>query len=203
MPYTHKKVGNKYVVYKHGKKVGETEGTKKALDKYLAALHINEPKKKSLKENAMMEEHFDHPGCEDTIGKIFVVLKPHPEASPEDMVQTTHAFGMGQYDPQGIHGVYNDEEEANMVAESAHRQLHKHLAEVEKKKDHILGKISGHIDRLQKEVNSHMKEAAENPELTDKHHELAERKMASIRDLRNKHKVITASKKELPKKEEK
>ena len=47
-----------------------------------------------------------------------------------------------------------------------------------------------------------MKEAAENPELTDKHHELAERKMASIRDLRNKHKVITASKKELPKKEE-
>jgi len=155
-----------------------------------------------VKEETMMEEHFDHPGCEDTVGKIFVVLKPHIETSPEDMVQTTHAFGMGQYDPQGIHGVYNDEEEANMVAESAHKELHKHLSEVEKKKDHILGKITHHIGRLQKEVNGHMKEAAEKPELTEKHHELAERKMAKIRELRTKHKMVMASKKELPKKEE-
>jgi len=155
-----------------------------------------------VKNENMMEEHFDHPGCEDTVGKIYVVLKPHPETSPEDMVQTTHAFGMGQYDPQGIHGIYNNEEEANVVAESAHKELHKHLGEVEKKKDHILGKISHHINRLQKEVNGHMKEAAEKPELTEKHHELAERKMAKIRELRTKHKMVTASKKELPKKEE-
>ena len=50
MPYTHKKVGNEYVVYKHGKKVGSTKGTKVALDKYLAALHIAD--KKTVDNNA-------------------------------------------------------------------------------------------------------------------------------------------------------
>ena len=44
MPYTHKKVGSKYCVYKKdsGEKVGCTKGTKEALRKYLAALHIAE-----------------------------------------------------------------------------------------------------------------------------------------------------------------
>lgn len=43
MPYTYKKKGDKYVVYKKdsGKKVGETDGTKEALNKYLAALHMH------------------------------------------------------------------------------------------------------------------------------------------------------------------
>lgn len=46
MPYTHKKVGNQYCVYKKdtGKKVGCTDGNKEALRKYLAALHINDSK---------------------------------------------------------------------------------------------------------------------------------------------------------------
>lgn len=44
MPYTYKKQDNKYCVYKKdsGEKVGCTDGTKAALKKYLAALHINE-----------------------------------------------------------------------------------------------------------------------------------------------------------------
>ena len=44
MPYTYKKQDNKYCVYKKdsGEKVGCTAGTKTALKKYLAALHINE-----------------------------------------------------------------------------------------------------------------------------------------------------------------
>jgi hypothetical protein len=43
MPYTYKKEGDKYVVYKKdsGKRVGATKGTKQALRKYLAALHIH------------------------------------------------------------------------------------------------------------------------------------------------------------------
>jgi hypothetical protein len=43
MPYTYKKVGDKYAVYKKdsGKLVGKTKGTKEALKKYLAALHIH------------------------------------------------------------------------------------------------------------------------------------------------------------------
>jgi len=43
MPYTVKKQGDKYVVYKKdtGKRVGATAGNKEALRKYMAALHIN------------------------------------------------------------------------------------------------------------------------------------------------------------------
>jgi hypothetical protein len=43
MPYTVKKQGDEYVVYKKdtGKRVGATAGNKEALRKYLAALHIN------------------------------------------------------------------------------------------------------------------------------------------------------------------
>lgn len=43
MPYTHRKVGNQYCVYKKdgGEKVGCTDGTEEALKKYMAALHIN------------------------------------------------------------------------------------------------------------------------------------------------------------------
>ncbi len=43
MPYTARKVGDQYCVYKKdgGEKVGCTDGNKEALRKYLAALHLN------------------------------------------------------------------------------------------------------------------------------------------------------------------
>lgn len=43
MPYTARKVGNQYCVFKKdsGEKVGCTDGNEEALRKYMAALHIN------------------------------------------------------------------------------------------------------------------------------------------------------------------
>ncbi len=43
MPYTARKQGDEYVVYKKdtGERVGATAGNKEALRKYMAALHIN------------------------------------------------------------------------------------------------------------------------------------------------------------------
>ena len=59
MPYTHKKVGDQYCVYKKdtGKKVGCTDGNKEALRKYLAALHIqaNENTQLTLREALRLE----------------------------------------------------------------------------------------------------------------------------------------------------
>ena len=164
--------------------------------------------KRSLKENMMSQENmlgqepqmqsWDHPGCDDKVGKIFVVLKPSPESSPEDLVHHTHAFGTGQFDPQTVHGVYNDEAEANLVAEAATAEFHKELHKIEKKKDQVLSEIEKHIARLQKEINVHMKEATDRPELSEGHHQLAERKMGIIKGLRDKHKAVKATKKELP-----
>jgi len=49
MPYTYKKQGDQYCVYKKdtGKKVGCTDGTKEALNKYLAVLHMSTNKMKN------------------------------------------------------------------------------------------------------------------------------------------------------------
>jgi hypothetical protein len=148
-------------------------------------------------------DQYAHPGCDDQIGDIHVVLKPGPESKIEDILHKTHAFGVHQFDPHTIHGVYGDEGEANLVGEGAIRDLHKHLTKVEKKKDTILEKIGKKIHSLQKEINNHMKSANERPEESDTHHMLAEKKMNIIRSLRDKHKAVKASKKELPKKDEK
>ena len=43
-----------------------------------------------------------------------------------------------------------------------------------------------------------MKEATDNPELSEGHHQLAERKMGMIKGLRDKHKAVKVTKKELP-----
>ena len=57
MPYTHKKVEDKYCVYKKdtGKKVGCTDGNKEALRKYMAALHANESTQLTLRETLRLE----------------------------------------------------------------------------------------------------------------------------------------------------
>ena len=156
-----------------------------------------------VSEDSVMQDHWEHPGCEDKIGKIFVVLKPSPESTPKDVVHQTHAFGMGQYEPQDVHGVYMDKDEADLVAEAACTELYKHLSGVEKKKDHVMSEIEKHIARLQKEINSHMKEATSHPELAEGHHQLAEKKMNMIKGLHGKHKAVKSAKKELPKKDEK
>ena len=144
------------------------------------------------------EKSFDHPGCDDKVGKLFIVLKPSPESSPEDLVHQTHAFGVGQFDPQSVHGVYGDEAEAGIVAEAATSEFHKHLGKVEEKKQQVLNKIDKHIARYQKEINNHMKEATDKPELSEAHHEQAERKMGVIKGLRDKHKAVKATQKQLP-----
>lgn len=163
--------------------------------------HVDEESMEMMQEP--QAQSWDHPGCEDKIGKIFIVLKPSPESSPEDIVHQTHAFGTGQFEPQSVHGVYGDEAEANLVAESAITDLHKHLRKVERKKSQVLDEITKHINKLQKAVNGHMTEASEKPEEADMHHDLAQRKMNIIKGLRDKHKAVKASKKELPEIKEK
>ena len=151
----------------------------------------------SLEQEPQMQS-WDHPGCEDKIGKVFVVLKPSPESSADNLVHETHAFGIGQFEPSSVHGLYADKNEANLVAEAAQADLHTHLRKVEKKKDHVLDEITKSINKLQKAVNGHMTEASEKPEEADMHHELAQRKMNIIKGLRDKHKAVKTTKKELP-----
>ena len=136
----------------------------------------------------------EHPGCEDNVGEIFVVLKPTPDSTPEDMVHQTHAFGMGQYDPTKVHGIYQDGEEANIVAEAACNELYKHMKEVEDKKHAVTEKIEKMIAKMHKGVNSSMKSGKE---------EDAQNLLGKISSLRERHKMVQSSKKELKPREEK
>jgi hypothetical protein len=202
MPYTHKKVGNKYAVYKKGKKVGETEGTKTALNKYLAALHIaDKPKKESLNE-AQMKPQFAN-----TI-EFWVVEKPKsPTENPQMLVHKADPFMfarqvIGGFKPEEVHGFFMSEDEAMDAAHDLVSAVFEAAKALEEKKHTVTDKLSKTITKLQKEINVHMKEAGENPEAADKHHAMAEKKMAMIKELRGKCKMVEAAKQELTKKEE-
>ena len=207
MPYTHKKVGEKYVVYKKGKKVGETAGTKAALNKYLAALHIaDKPKeKKSISEN-IVEQPSKTPQIENNL-EFWVVEKPtDPMADPMTLVHKSDPFKFamqvrGGLVPDEVLGFYLDEDEALNAAHDQVTAVFEAAKALEEKKDAVIGKLDKHIARLQKEINQHMREAGDNPDQADNHHQEAERKMATIKELRSKHKMVGQSKKELIKKE--
>ena len=148
-----------------------------------------------MKENHEMgmEMGDGHPGCEDNVGQICVVLKPTPGASPEDLVHTTHAFGMHQFDPMQVHGIYPDEKQAQQIAEAACSAMEGHLQAIEEKKMEVTSKIEETIKKLQKEVNRCMEEGMD---------ERAQRVIQKIAELRSKHEMVEASKKEIKKEEE-
>lgn len=186
------------------KKKGKTAGlkgaaksmakmTKKELEKYASTKHKGLPKhiKESVEENDMLGH--GHPGCEDNVGQIFVVLKPSPGSSPEDLMHATHAFGMHQFDPTQVHGIYPDEKQAQQIAEAACSAMEERLQSIEEKKQEVTNKIEETIKKLQKEVNRCMEEGLD---------ERAQRVIQKIADLRGKHGMVEASKKEIKKEEE-
>lgn len=213
MPTSEKQKGAAGAAYGAVKKgaaaVSKLKGPAKSMAKSMSKPELKkmatEPiKKKSVKESITMQQpvmqqrqqmsNYEHPGCEDTVGDIFVVMKPGPEDTPDRLVQPTHAFGMQQFDPMQVHGVYNDQEEANMVAEAACNELYKHMKEVEDKKHNITEKIGGMIRKMQKEVNRCMQEGDERG---------AQMMLEKISSLRERYKMVEASKKEIKPLEEK
>jgi hypothetical protein len=204
MPTSEKQKGAAGAAYGAVKKgstaVNKLKGPAKSMAKSMSKSELKkmatgpikkESVKESVEENHMMGQ--EYPGYEDKVGQICIVMKPTPESSPEELVQTTNAFGMGQYDPTMVHGIYNDEKEANLVAEAICNELQQHLAEVEKKKGMVAEKLEAAIKGLQKEVNRCMEEGNDMR---------AQQTIQKIAELRNKHQMVEASKKEIKKEEE-
>ena len=193
MPYTYKKQGNKYVVYKksNGKKVGTTAGTKAALDKYLAALHIHEPKKESKKP---MKENY-----ENKVGPLHVVLKPYPGCDVADMVHEIDPV-MGAthkgIDAQTIHGVYGEQDEAMKCAEGLHKTHLDEMKKLEEKKGTVAKKLTSMIDKLESKRKDHMKLAKENPDHASEHKQHISQIQGQIEDLMDKLEKVAKSKKE-------
>jgi hypothetical protein len=203
MPYTHKKVGSKFVVYKKGKKVGETEGTKTALNKYLAALHIADKKtakKESIKESADQPvKEVQRPEMVDEVGSFWVVTRPNQQSTMEDVVFESSVLHFanqirgGLYEDEVI-GLYKDEAKAVKTADQLIAGIQNKLKEIENKKVAVTSKIEETIKKLQKEVNRCMEEGDDAG---------AQQRLQKISELRSKSQMVEASKKPIEEKKDK
>lgn len=139
---------------------------------------------------------------------FFVVEKPKsPTENPSMLVFKSDPFMFAKQviaglTPDEVFGFFLDEDEAFSVAHDLVSSAFESAKSLEEKKEVVLGKLDKHINRLQREINQHMKEASVDPDAADRHHQMAEMKMSTIKELRNKHKMVGASKKELIKPEE-
>ena len=88
MPYTYKKIGDKYTVYKKetGEKVGSTEGTKEALEKYLGALHAN-----------TNENNLNLESLRDKVNKLLreVIIDKHAEQRLKERLLSQNGYEVG------------------------------------------------------------------------------------------------------------
>jgi hypothetical protein len=141
--------------------------------------------------------------------EFWVVEKPKsPTENPLMLVHKADPFMfarqvMGGFRPEEVHGFYTDEDEATNAAHDLVSAVFETAKALEEKKEEVTSKLEKYISKLQTEINKHMKAAGDNPEEADKHHSMAERKMAMIKELRGKYKMVEAAKKELTKPEEK
>ena len=175
MPYTHKKVGSKFVVYKKGKKVGETEGTKTALNKYLSALHIAD--KKTAKKESIKESVED-----GTIKELYAVIAPSPGCTPDSLVKPIdplNGISGTEISPDQVHGVYPSADQAMMIAERMCAEYEEGQRMLEEKKGTTTEKLKKAIDKLEKKRKEHMDAMKEDPKSASEH-------KASIADLATK-----------------
>jgi hypothetical protein len=202
MPYTYKKQGDKYVVYKKstGKKVGTTAGNKTALKKYMAALHIHEPKKESKKP---MKENMDY---ENKVGSMHMVQKPYDGCSMETLVYEIDPItGIQQHgvDAQTVHGIYPTPEEAQKVAEKLYNEHMGAMKKLEEKKGKVATKLTSAITKLEKKHKDLMEMAKANPKEAATHKAAISEIQAKIQELMDKLEMVEKSKKPIETEEEK
>lgn len=151
MPYTVKKQGDKYVVYKKdtGKRVGATAGNKEALRKYLAALHIHA--NESTNQDMKME------------GKIklasLVKLKESKDSLEGMSTEQKKAF---------LEAVYRFAEHANDIyRKHSLRETSKYLGELIESANHLtLSETEDWFDNVT--VGRHMKHLGEAHKIFEK-----------------------------------
>jgi len=141
MPYTYKKEGDKYVVYKKdsGKRVGATKGTKEALKRYLAALHMHEI---NLKENMKSNKSI----------KLADLLKENEDATAGMSTKQKKAF---------LEAVYKFAEHANSIyRQHSLKETSQYLGELIEAAHHLtLSETEDWFDA--NTVNRHMKHLGE------------------------------------------
>jgi len=164
MPYTYKKEGDKYAVYKKdtGKLVGKTKGTKEALRKYLAALHIHsesfkiesmKPKQIKLASLLNLNENEDLTQSMSTEQKKAFLEAVYKFAEHANSIYRTHSIKetakfLGELIEAANHLTLSETEDwFDKVTVNRHM---KHLGEAQK----IFEKTAHEMDTLQQRLES-------------------------------------------------
>ncbi len=198
------------------KKKGKTTGlkgaaksmakmTKKELEKVASTKHKGLPKhiKESVEEGEMIDEAM---GYTDNV-YFWMVQKPESDgADPQELVYPGDEQGeqgmdpftfakivMGGLTPSQVYGFYSSKDEALNAAHDIVVAVNEAAKTLEEKKHTVTSKIEETIKKLQKEVNRCMEEGKD---------QKAQQIIQRIAELRSKHQMVEASKKEIEKEEE-
>lgn len=193
------------------KKKGKTAGlkgaaksmakmTKKELKKVASTKHKGLPKhvNESVDEGEMVEGHPLAPHLLQNLEFWVVEKATRPSEAPTDMVFKSDPIHfakqiMAGLDPANVLGFYLDENEAMDAAHDEVSSVFEAAKSLEEKKHEVASKIEETIKKLQKEVNRCMEEGKDGK---------AQQIIQKIAELRSKHQMVEASKKEIEKEEE-
>ena len=174
--------------------------TKKELEKIASTKHKGLPKhvKESVEEGQMVEANPSTPHLTKDLEFWVVEKASTPDADPTDLVFKTNpvSFALqvrGGLNVSKILGFYLDENEALDAAHDEVTAVFESAKALEEKKVTVTSKIEETIKKLQKEVNRCMEEGLD---------ERAQQCIQKIAELRSKHQMVEASKKEIKKEEE-
>lgn len=175
--------------------------SKKELEKIASTKHKGLPKhvKESVEENNLMEAHPDAPNLVQNLEFWVVEKAPTPDTDPMELVYKSNpiSFGyqmIGKLNPATLLGFYTSEDDAMNAAHDEVQAVFEAAKQLEEKKHMAATKIEETIKKLQKEVNRCMDEGMD---------ERAQQMLERIAQLRSKHQMVEASKKEIEKSEEK
>jgi len=141
------------------------------------------------------------------ISTLYMVKKPYAGCQLTSLVEPIDPLlGIGaghQIVPDQVHGVYADQDQADMVANELYETYCQEESMLEEKKGQVGDKIKKAIDQLEKKHKEHINLAKEDPKNTSQHKEHIAKIAHQIDDLMTKLEKIEKSKKEIKKDDKK
>lgn len=136
---------------------------------------------------------------EGPITELFLVKMPMAGCAMDDMVhQIDPLVGLGGMElaPDQVHGVYQNPETAQTIAEMLCKECMQRETMLEEKKEKTTEKIKRMIDKLEKQRKDHVNMVKEDPKNASKHRDHVAKLATKIDDLISKLEVIEKSKKQ-------
>lgn len=141
------------------------------------------------------------------ISTLYIVKKPYAGCQLTSLVEPIDPLlGIGaghEIVPDQVHGVYADQDQADVVANELYEAHCQQESMLEEKKGQVGDKIKKAIDQLEKKHKEHINLATQDPKNASKHKEHIAKIAHQIDDLMTKLEKIEKSKKEIKKDDKK